>query len=79
MAGSPSRIYYASASEILSQCSGKPLPLGQTQGHSVAPYLEQRIFPSECPGKRNKLNIEAFPSGKYPIMHNLFLVVKQIC
>jgi phosphate transport system substrate-binding protein len=78
LADSPGGIYYASAPEVVPQCSIKPLPLGRTQGQYVAPYQEPFVLPSECPGKRNKLNIEAFQSGKYPITRNLFVVVKQI-
>ncbi|MBW4646553.1 MAG: PstS family phosphate ABC transporter substrate-binding protein [Goleter apudmare HA4340-LM2] len=77
LAGSPGGIYYASAPEVVPQCSIKPLPLGRTQGQYIAPYQEPFVLPSECPGKRNKLNIEAFQSGKYPITRNLFVVVKQ--
>lgn len=77
LAGSPGSIYYASAPEVIPQCSIKPLPLGRTQGQYIAPYQEPSVLPSECPGKRNKLNIEAFQSGKYPITRNLFVVVKQ--
>lgn len=74
---SPGGIYYASAPEVVPQCSIKPLPLGRTQGIYVAPYQEPFILPEECPRSRNKLNIEAFQSGKYPITRNLFVVVKQ--
>ncbi len=74
---SPGGIYYASAPEVVPQCSIKPLPLGRTQGKYVAPYQEPFILPEECPRSRNKLNIEAFQSGKYPITRNLFVVVKQ--
>jgi phosphate transport system substrate-binding protein len=70
-------IYFASAPEVVPQCSIKPVPLGRKQGSYVAPYAEPFILPAECPGKRNKLNIEAFQSGKYPITRNLFVVVKQ--
>ncbi|MBN3883285.1 MAG: PstS family phosphate ABC transporter substrate-binding protein [Nostoc sp.] len=77
LAGSPAGIYYASAPEVIPQCSIKALPLGRTQGQYIAPYQEPSVLPSECPDKRNKLNIEAFQSGKYPITRNLFVVVKQ--
>ncbi|MEH2289878.1 PstS family phosphate ABC transporter substrate-binding protein [Nostoc sp.] len=77
LAGNPGSIYYASAPEVIPQCSIKSLPLGRTQGQYIAPYQEPSVLPSECPGKRNKLNIEAFQSGKYPITRNLFVVVKQ--
>jgi phosphate transport system substrate-binding protein len=77
LAGNPGSIYYASAPEVIPQCSIKTLALGRTQGQFIAPYQEPSVLPSECPGKRNKLNIEAFQSGKYPITRNLFVVVKQ--
>ncbi|MEH2120355.1 PstS family phosphate ABC transporter substrate-binding protein [Nostoc sp.] len=77
LAGSSGSIYYASAPEVIPQCSIKALPLGRTQGQYIAPYQEPSVLPSECPGKRNKLNTEAFQSGKYPITRNLFVVVKQ--
>ncbi|MDF5727155.1 MAG: PstS family phosphate ABC transporter substrate-binding protein [Rhizonema sp. PD38] len=78
VADTPGGIYYASAPEVVPQCSIKPVPLGRTQGQSIPPYQEPFVLPSECSGnKRNKLNIEAFQSGKYPITRNLFVVVKQ--
>ncbi len=78
VADSPGGIYYASAPEVIPQCSIKPLLLGRTQGEYVAPYQEPFVLPSECSGnKRNKLNMEAFQSRKYPITRNLFVVVKQ--
>jgi phosphate transport system substrate-binding protein len=70
-------IYYASAPEVVPQCSIKPLPLGRTQKEYIAPYQEPFVSAKECPRKRNKLNIEAFQSGSYPITRNLFVVVKQ--
>ncbi|MEH2197028.1 PstS family phosphate ABC transporter substrate-binding protein [Nostoc sp.] len=77
LAASYGSIYYASAPEVIPQCSIKALPLGRTQGQYIPPYQEPSVLPSECPGKRNKLNIDAFQSGKYPITRNLFVVVKQ--
>ncbi|WP_414618761.1 PstS family phosphate ABC transporter substrate-binding protein [Calothrix sp. CCY 0018] len=77
VAASLGGIYYASAPEVVPQCSIKSLPLGRTQGKYVAPYQEPFVLPSECPQSRNKLNIEAFQSGDYPITRNLFVVVKQ--
>jgi phosphate transport system substrate-binding protein len=77
VAASPGGIYFASAPEVVPQCSIKPLPLGRSQGQYIAPYQEPLVLPSECSSKRNKLNIEAFQSGTYPITRNLFVVVKQ--
>ncbi|AFZ58220.1 PstS family phosphate ABC transporter substrate-binding protein [Anabaena cylindrica FACHB-243] len=77
VADSPGGIYYASAPEVVPQCSIKPLPLGLMPGQYIAPYQEPFVLPNECPDKRNQLNIKAFQSGKYPITRNLFVVVKQ--
>jgi phosphate transport system substrate-binding protein len=77
VANSPGGIYYASAPEVVPQCSIRALPLGKKQGQYITPYQEPFVLPSQCPGKRNKLNIEAFQSGKYPITRTLFVVVKQ--
>jgi phosphate transport system substrate-binding protein len=77
VAANPGAIYFASAPEVVPQCSIKPLPLGRSQGKYIAPYQEPLVLPSECSSKRNKLNIEVFQSGTYPITRNLFVVVKQ--
>jgi phosphate transport system substrate-binding protein len=77
VAGNLGSIYYASAPEVVPQCSIKPLPLGRTQGQFVAPYQEPIVLPNACPSQRNRLNIEAFREGNYPITRNLFVVVKQ--
>ena len=77
IAQNPGGIYFASAPEVVPQCSIKTLPLARKEGKYIAPYQEPAVLQSECPGKRNKLNIEAFQSGSYPITRNLFVVVKQ--
>ena len=77
LAGSPGGIYYASAPEVVPQCTIKPLPLGRTPGELVPPYQEPFVPLSQCPGKRNQLNIDAFQAGQYPLTRNLFVVVKQ--
>ena len=77
VAASPGGIYYASAPEIVPQCTIKSIPLGRTIGQFVPPYQEPFIPPSECPHKRNQLNSQAFRSGDYAITRNLFVIVKQ--
>lgn len=77
LASSPGGIYYASAPEVVPQCTIKPLPLGRKPGEFVPPYQEPFVALSQCPGKRNQLNIEAFQAGRYPITRNLFVIVKQ--
>jgi phosphate transport system substrate-binding protein len=77
LASSPGGIYYASAPEVIPQCTIKPLPLGRKANELVAPYREPFVPLSQCPSQRNQINTEAFQSGAYPITRNLFAIVKQ--
>jgi phosphate transport system substrate-binding protein len=77
VAKNPGGIYYASAPEVVGQCSVKSLPLGRKFDELVAPYISPFIPLSECPQKRNQLNGDAFQSGKYPITRRLFVIVKE--
>ncbi|MBV8887156.1 MAG: PstS family phosphate ABC transporter substrate-binding protein [Chroococcidiopsidaceae cyanobacterium CP_BM_RX_35] len=70
-------IYYASAPEIVGQCSVEPLPLGSKSNALVPPYREPFVPLSQCPSQRNQLNAVAFKNGQYPITRRLFVVVKQ--
>ena len=70
-------IYYASAPEIVGQCTVKPLPLGHKSEQLVPPYKEPFIPLEQCPQQRNQINAAAFKSGEYPITRRLFLIVKQ--
>ena len=73
----PGGIYYASAPEVVGQCGIKPLAIGRTQSKLVSPYKEPYVPSSECPQKRNQLNVDAFRSDEYPMTRRLFLVVKK--
>ena len=77
LASSPGGIYYASAPEVVPQCTIKPIPLGRKANELVAPYQEPFVSLSQCPSQRNRLNTQAFQSGTYPLTRNLFAVVKQ--
>ena len=70
-------IYYASAPEVVGQCGIKPLAIGRTQSKLVSPYKEPYVPSSECPQKRNQLNVDAFRSDEYPMTRRLFVVVKK--
>ena len=70
-------IYYASAPEVVGQCGIKPLAIGRTQSKLVSPYKEPYVPSSECPQKRNQLNVDAFRSDENPMTRRLFLVVKK--
>ncbi|MDY6936145.1 MAG: PstS family phosphate ABC transporter substrate-binding protein [Cyanobacteriota bacterium] len=75
--GNPGSIYYASAPEVIPQCSVKPISIGRTADRLVAPYQDPLVPPQECPERRNQLNAEVFQSGDYPITRQLFAIVKQ--
>jgi phosphate transport system substrate-binding protein len=70
-------IYYASAPEVVPQCTVKSLPLGRKVGEWVTPYQEPFVPLSQCPQQRNQLNQTAFQSGDYPITRRLFVIVKR--
>ncbi|MGK7933532.1 MAG: PstS family phosphate ABC transporter substrate-binding protein [Microcystaceae cyanobacterium] len=70
-------IYYASAPEVVPQCTIKTLPIGRTPETFVPPYQEPFIPLSQCPQKRNQLNKTAFQQGNYPITRRLFVIVKK--
>jgi len=71
-------IYYASAPEIVPQCTIKPLPVGRDSSQLVPPYQEPLASKDECVrGKHSQLNASAFRSSEYPITRNLFVILKQ--
>jgi phosphate transport system substrate-binding protein len=73
----PGAIYFASAPEVVGQCSVKPLPIGQQAGQFVPPYQEPLIPPAQCPAQKNQLNAEALQNAQYPLTRRLFVVIKQ--
>ncbi|NJP11143.1 MAG: phosphate ABC transporter substrate-binding protein [Leptolyngbyaceae cyanobacterium RU_5_1] len=77
VAVNPGAVYYASAPEVVDQCTTKSVPLGRKANELVPPYQEPMVPPSACPGQRNQLNANAFQSGQYPITRRLFVIVKQ--
>lgn len=75
LGSTPGGIYFASAPEVVPQCSVKPLPIGRALNNLVPPY--QGALSTQCPTQRNQLNIQAFQDGSYPLIRNLFVIVKQ--
>jgi phosphate transport system substrate-binding protein len=73
----PGSIYYASAPELVGQCTVKPLPLGRQATELVPPYQGALVPEANCPAQRNQLNAAAFQTGQYPITRQLFVIVKQ--
>ena len=70
-------IYYDSAATIVPQCTVKPLSLGESKNDLVSPYQQPLVPASECPQRRNKLNIKALRTAQYPLTHYLYVVFRQ--
>lgn len=73
----PNAIYYASAPEIVDQCSVKALPLARNSNEFVSPYRDSQAPNLPCTPERNQLNIDAFQTDRYPLIRRLFVVIKQ--
>ncbi len=77
VARNPGAIFYASAPEVVGQCGVKPLAIGRVVDKLIPPYKEPFVPLSQCPQKRNQLNLEAFKNDEYPMTRRLFVIVKQ--
>ncbi|MBE9012175.1 PstS family phosphate ABC transporter substrate-binding protein [Pseudanabaenaceae cyanobacterium LEGE 13415] len=73
LGSTPGGIYFASAPEVVPQCTVKAIPIGKNATQFVAPYREPL---ATCP-TRNQLNTSAFQNGTYPLTRNLSVIVKQ--
>lgn len=71
-------IYFASASEVVNQCSVKSLPISSHSGSElVAPYRGEARSYEECLKDRYQLNYNILQTGQYPLTRRLFVVIKQ--
>ena len=77
LSNDPGGLYYASAPEIVGQCTIKPIALGRRPDELVLPYREPLVPLSQCPAQRNQLNFEAFRTGDYPLTRRMFVIIKQ--
>jgi len=73
IANNPGAIYYASAPEIVPQCTIKAIAIGRTSEELISPYQDPQV--GAC--KQRSINAAAFQSGQYPITRRLFVIVKQ--
>lgn len=73
----PGAVYFASAPEIVGQCTVAPLPIGSSARQLVAPYQQPYVPPANCPAQRNQLNLEAFQSQTYPLIRPLYVMVRK--
>lgn len=65
----PGAIYFASAPEVVSQCTVKPLSIDQQP-----PYEPPYVDLQNCPNQRNQPNLKGFESGDYPLTRKLYVV-----
>ena len=70
-------IFYASAPEIVGQCQVKPLSIGNTPQTLISPYVTPYIEPQQCPARRNQLNYQVFQNRSYPLLHEVYVIVKE--
>jgi len=73
----PGGVYFASAPEVVPQCTVKPLAIGQTAGQFVPSYQEPIVPKDQCPARRTQLNAQTLGNGTYPLTRNLYVVVRQ--
>ncbi|NER78211.1 MAG: PstS family phosphate ABC transporter substrate-binding protein [Leptolyngbya sp. SIO1D8] len=73
----PGSIYYASAPEVVGQCTVKPISIGRQPNQLVKPYTDPYVPPENCPAQRNQINSEALRSGDYPLTRRLFVIVRE--
>lgn len=71
-------IYYASAPEIVNQCTIYAIPVAsQEQPESfINPFSDTWRTGQDCIDQANVLNNGAFRSGDYPLTRRLFVIVK---
>ena len=73
----PGAIYFASAPEVVGQCTVKPLAIGTSAQQLVPPYQQPYVSPENCPAQRNQLNIQAIANNTYPLTRPLYVIVKE--
>ncbi|MEM7792857.1 MAG: PstS family phosphate ABC transporter substrate-binding protein [Cyanobacteria bacterium P01_C01_bin.118] len=71
-------IYYASAPEIVNQCSIYAIPVASKDSPNtfVSPFADTWRTGQDCLNQANTMNKSAFRNGDYPLTRRLFVVVK---
>lgn len=73
----PGAIYYASAPELVGQCTVAPLPIGSDPRELVPPYQSPYVPPQNCPTQRNQLNLKGIQDQSYPLTRPIFVIVRE--
>ncbi|XHR83380.1 MAG: substrate-binding domain-containing protein [Gloeotrichia echinulata GP01] len=70
-------IYYASAAEVINQCSVKTIRIKVAGGKEIA-VDTPGVQPGEkCPWQHNKLNFTAVKNNEYPMTRYLYVIIKE--
>jgi phosphate transport system substrate-binding protein len=72
----PGGLYYASAAELVPQCTIKTLTLGRRSNQRIPPYQSPIASEAECLKTRRRVNINALHQRQYPLIHYLYVVFK---
>ncbi|ESA34374.1 serine threonine protein kinase [Leptolyngbya sp. Heron Island J] len=68
-ADTPGAVYFASAPEVIGQCTVKPISIDQQPSYQP-PYIDL----GNCPNQRNQPNLQGFASGDYPLTRQIYIV-----
>ncbi|MGB3493844.1 MAG: PstS family phosphate ABC transporter substrate-binding protein [Elainellaceae cyanobacterium] len=77
VSSNPGGIYFASAPEVIGQCTTKPLAIGNSSTSLIAPYQAPLVPSSQCPAQRNQINMAVLQNGEYPLTRRLLVIVKE--
>ncbi|MEO0457200.1 MAG: substrate-binding domain-containing protein [Cyanobacteria bacterium P01_A01_bin.114] len=70
----PGAVYFASAPEVVGQCTVAPISIGPSLQQLTPPYQAPYVPPQDCPTRRNQLNLNAFRDNTYPLTRPLYVV-----
>ena len=72
-------IYFASAHQVIGQCSVKLIAIGRSGNRLVSLAKQPLVPPDQCPERRNQLDMEAIQRNRdaYPILQPLYAIVKE--
>ncbi len=77
VSSTPGAIYFASAPEVVGQCTIAPVAVGTSARELVTPYRLPYVEPTDCPARRNQLNLNAFQSQSYPLLRPLYVIIRR--
>ncbi|MFB2978073.1 substrate-binding domain-containing protein [Microseira sp. BLCC-F43] len=71
-------IYIASAKTLIGQCSLKTLKIAKDRNSEFVAAYEGELIPAAvCPKQRNQINREAIRTNQYPLVRQIYVVVRQ--